>query len=157
MSFNRINASGATLTRTRTESSPGSGMCVVCLDGCPGTCEIGMSALRGREMLYPQPFGQVTAGSAKDYPVDFSHFSIQGSCVGAKGVEADSNKAIFPNVDLSLEIGDEEKIKLKVPFFTGALGSTEIARLHWENMAIGAAICGTIIVIGENVGIILVF
>lgn len=157
MSFNRINASGATLTRTRTESSPGSGMCVVCLNGCPGACEIGMSALRGREMLYPQPFGQVTAGSAKDYPVDFSHFSIQGSCVGAKGVEADSDKAIFPNVDLSLEIGDEEKIKLKVPFFTGALGSTEIARLHWKNMAIGAAICGTIIVIGENVGIILVF
>jgi glutamate synthase domain-containing protein 2 len=110
-----------------------------------------MSALRGREVLYPQPFGQVTAGSAKDYPVDFSHFSIQGSCVGAIGVEADSDKAIFPNVDLSLEMGGEEKIKLKVPFFTGALGSTEIARVHWENMAIGAAICGTLIVIGENV------
>ncbi len=78
MSFNRINASAATVTRTRTESSPGSGMCVVCLDGCPGTCEIGMSALRGREMLYPQPFGQVTAGSAKDYPVDFSHFIYSG-------------------------------------------------------------------------------
>ena len=151
MSFSRINASAATSTRTRTESSPCSGMCVVCLDGCPGTCEIAMSALRGREMLYPQPFGQVTAGSAKEYPIDFSHFSIQGSCVGAEGVEADSDKAIFPNVDLSLEIGAKEKIRLKVPFFTGALGSTEIARVHWENMAIGAAICGTIIVIGENV------
>jgi len=151
MSFTRPNASPATKTRNRVTASPISGICVTCLDGCPGPCEVGRSALRGREMLYPQPFGKVTAGSEKDYPVDFSHFNIQGSCVGAMGVEADSDRAVFPAVDISTEVGTEEKLKLKVPYFTGALGSTEIARVHWESMAIAAAISGTIVVVGENV------
>ncbi len=102
--------------------------------------------------MYPQPYGRVSAGSEKDYPVDFSHFNIHGSCVGAYGVDADSDKAIFQAVDTSTKIGPEGKeIKLKVPFFTGALGSTDIARLYWEGIAIGAAICGTILVCGENV------
>jgi glutamate synthase domain-containing protein 2 len=112
---------------------------------------VGKSALRGREMLYPQPFGKVTAGSEKDYPVDFSHFNIQGSCVGAIGVKADSDRATFPAVDISTQVGGETKIKMKVPYFTGALGSTEIARIHWESMAVAAAISGTVVVVGENV------
>ncbi len=151
MSFTRPNASAATITRNRVTPSPISGICVTCLDGCPGPCEVGRSALRGREMLYPQPFGKVTAGSEKDYPVDFSHFNIQGSCVGAMGVEANPNRATFPAVDISTEVGAPEKLKLKIPYFTGALGSTEIARIHWESMAIAAAISGTIVVVGENV------
>jgi glutamate synthase domain-containing protein 2 len=113
---------------------------------------VGKSAIRGREVLYPQPFGEVIAGSEKDYPVDFSHFNIQGSCVGAFGIEADSDKALFSAVDISTEIGaGENKIKLKVPFFTGALGSTEIARVNWEGTAIAIAICGAVLVCGENV------
>jgi hypothetical protein len=31
------------------------------------------------------------------------------------------------------------------------LGSTDIARIHWEAMAIAAAISGTLVVVGENV------
>ena len=54
-------------------------------------------------------------------------------------------------MDVAAEIGVKEKIKLGFPAFTGALGSTEIARIHWESMAIGAAISGIIIVCGENV------
>jgi glutamate synthase domain-containing protein 2 len=151
MSWSKINASPATLSRNRVSAAPISGICVTCLDGCPGPCEVGRSALRGREMIYPQPFGKITAGSEKDYPVDFSHFNIQGSCVGALGVEADPDQAIFPAVDLSTEVGAKEKIRLNVPFFTGALGSTDIARIHWEGMAIAAALCGTLVVVGENV------
>jgi glutamate synthase domain-containing protein 2 len=97
------------------------------------------------------PFGKVTAGADKDYPCDFSHFNIQGTCVGAVGMEADSDKAIFPAVDTSVEVGVTHKVKLDFPCFTGALGSTDIARIHWEAMAIGAAISGIIIVCGENV------
>jgi glutamate synthase domain-containing protein 2 len=151
MTFTRPNASSATNTRNRVTPAPISGICVTCLDGCPGPCEVGRSALRGREMLYPQPFGKVTAGSEKDYPVDFSHFNIQGTCVGAMGVEADPDRATFPAVDISTELGNGKKLKLKVPYFTGALGSTEIARVHWESMAIAAAISGTVVVVGENV------
>ena len=151
MTFAKPNRSPATFTRNRVEPAPGSGICVTCLDGCPGPCEVGRSALRGREILYPQPYSKVTSGSEKDYPVDFSHFNIQGTCVGAIGVPADSDRATFPAVDVSTEIGAKEKIRLKVPYFTGALGSTDIARIHWESMAIAAAISGTLVVVGENV------
>ena len=151
MTFTKPNRSPATFTRNRVEPAPISGLCVTCLDGCPGPCEVGRSALRGREILYPQPYSKVTAGSEKDYPVDFSHFNIQGTCVGAMGVPADSDHATFPAVDVSTEVGAKEKIKMKVPYFTGALGSTDIARIHWESMAIAAAIAGTLVVVGENV------
>jgi len=113
---------------------------------------VGKSAIRGREVIYPQPFGKVIAGSEKDYPVDFSHFNIHGSCVGAVGIEADPDKAVFPAVDLSTEIGaGDRKIKMKLPFFTGALGSTEIARVNWEGTAIAIALCGSVLICGENV------
>jgi len=152
MTFSKPNSSAATLTTTRVAPAPISGLCVTCVDGCPGYCEVGRSALRGREIIYPQPFSKVIAGSEKDYPVDFSHFNIQGTCVGAVGIEADPDKAIFSAVDLSTEIGAKrQKIKMKIPFFTGALGSTEIARVNWEGTAIAIAICGAVLVCGENV------
>jgi glutamate synthase domain-containing protein 2 len=151
MSYSKVNASAATMSRNRVTAAPGSGICVTCLDGCPGPCEVGRSALRGREILYPQPFARITAGSEKDYPVDFSHFNIQGTCVGAVGVAADSDQATFPAVDISTTLGAAEKISLRLPYFTGALGSTDIARIHWESMAIAAAIAGTLVVVGENV------
>jgi glutamate synthase domain-containing protein 2 len=152
MTLSKPNSSAATVTTTRVAPAPISGLCVTCVDGCPGYCEVGRSALRGREIIYPQPFGKVIAGSEKDYPVDFSHFNIQGTCVGAVGIEADPDKAVFPAVDLSTEIGAKrQKIKMKVPFFTGALGSTEIARVNWEGTAIAIAICGAVLVCGENV------
>ncbi len=151
MSFSKPNASPATMSRNRVAPAPQSGICATCLDGCPGPCEVGRSALRGREILYPQPFAKVTAGAEKEYPVDLSHFNIQGSCVGAIGVSSDPDHATFPAVDLSTTVGAKDKILMKIPYFTGALGSTEIARIHWEPMAIAAAIAGTLVVVGENV------
>jgi glutamate synthase domain-containing protein 2 len=102
-------------------------------------------------MIYPQPFGKVISGSEKDYPVDFSHFNIQGTCVGAVGVEADPDKAVFPAVDCTAALGRDGSIKLDFPVFTGAVGSTDIARLNWDELAVGAAISGVIVIIGENV------
>jgi len=151
MSFSKPNRSAATITTTRVEPAPVSGICVTCLDGCEGPCEIGRSALRGREMIYPQPFGLVTAGADKDYPVDFSHFNIQGTCVGAFGIEADPDIATFPAVDCTTALGADGGIKLDFPVFTGAVGSTEIARINWEDIAVGAAISGVIVVAGENI------
>jgi glutamate synthase domain-containing protein 2 len=151
MSYSKPNRSSATKTKTRVEPAPNSGICVTCLDGCPGPCEIGRSAMRGREVIYPQPYGKITAGADKDYPVDFSHFNIQGTCVGAFGVEADSDVATFPAVDCSTSLGAENGIKMDFPVFTGAVGSTYIARINWEEIAIGAAISGIIVVAGENI------
>lgn len=151
MSLSKPNRSAATLTTTRVEVAPVSGLCVTCLDGCEGPCEIGRSALKGREVIYPQPFGKVTAGSDKAYPADLSHFSIQGTCVGAVGVEADPDIATFPAVDCATELGADGGIKLDFPVFTGAVGSTDIARINWEDMAVGAAISGVLIIAGENI------
>jgi hypothetical protein len=49
---------------------------VTCVDGCIGMCEIGKSAYRGHEVIYPQPFGVITTAAEKRYPVDYSHFNI---------------------------------------------------------------------------------
>jgi len=151
MSFSKPNRSAATVTNTRVAPAPVSGICVTCLDGCEGPCEIGRSALKGREVIYPQPFGKITAGSEKDYPIDFSHFNIQGTCVGAVGVEANPDVATFPAVDCTTAVGADGSIKMDFPVFTGAVGSTEIARINWEDMAVGAAISGIIVVAGENI------
>jgi len=54
-------------------------------------------------------------------------------------------------VDTETQYGWNKKVKMKVPIFTGALGSTEIARKNWEHFAVGAAISGVTLVCGENV------
>lgn len=134
---------------------PCSGLCAVCLDGCAGSCEVFVASYRGRELLYPKPFGQITAGADKDYPVDYSHLNIQGYAVGAKGmpegVQAGPDTATFPSVDTETQYGWDKKVKMRLPMFTGALGSTEIARVNWEHFAAGAAISGITLVCGENV------
>lgn len=152
MNYGTPNASSATGTRNRVaDAAPNSGICSVCLDGCPGPCEIGKSSYRGREVLYPSPFGKITAGATKEYPVDYSHLNIQGTCVGAVGIEADPDKAIFPAVSTEITLGGKNKVSLALPIFTGALGSTDIARDNWESLAVGAAISGIMVVVGENV------
>jgi glutamate synthase domain-containing protein 2 len=153
MTLTHLNASAATLTKNRTEDSisPFSGMCTTCVDGCIGMCEIGKSAYRGAEMIYPQPFGIITTASQKDYPVDLSHFTILGRAAGAWGMEEDSNRALFPAVDLETTIGRDNGIRYKLPFTLAAMGSTNVAKNNWPGLAAGAAITGTGIAIGENV------
>ena len=153
MSLSRINASAATLTKNRTEGSvvPASGMCVTCVDGCIGMCEIGKSAYRGHEVIYPQPFGVITTAAEKAYPVDYSHFNIMGTAVGAHGIEADSDKAIFPAVDLEVVMGHDRGLKFRYPWIISGIGSTDIAKNNWEGLAIGSALSGTGLTIGENV------
>ncbi len=153
MSFGKVNASAATLTKNRTENSivPTSGMCVTCVDGCVGMCEIGKSAYRGHEVIYPQPFGVITAAGEKKFPVDYSDFNIMGTCVGAHGIAEDSDQAIFPNVDLEVRIGHDDGLKFRLPIIIPGIGSTNIATNNWEGLAIGSALAGTGLTIGENV------
>ncbi|MGQ9545768.1 MAG: FMN-binding glutamate synthase family protein [Dehalococcoidia bacterium] len=156
MNLRRPNANEATKTVNRSRSVvPMSGLCTTCLDGCTGRCEVWLASFRGREVIYPGPFGVTTAGADKNYPVDYSHLNIQGYAVGAKGlpegVEANPDTALFSNVDTETEYGWDKKVKMRIPIFTGALGSTEIARNNWEHCAIGAAISGITAVCGENV------
>jgi len=153
VTLSRVNASAATLTKNRTTDSivPASGMCVTCVDGCIGMCEIGKSAYRGHEVIYPQPFGVITTAAEKTYPVDYSHFNIMGTAVGAHGVEADSDKAAFPSVSLEVAVGRDQGIRFRYPWLIPGIGSTNVAKNNWEGLAIGSAVSGTGLTIGENV------
>ncbi len=146
-----LNGKSTSGTTTRVKDvSPTSGMCPICIRDCPIVCEISLSAFRGREALYPEPvqFGYSTAGALKDFRLDWSDFNIHASLFGADGIAADSNVALFENADITSSVAG---IPLKVPIVTGAFGSTDVARLNWEGLAIGAALSGCLISVGENV------
>jgi glutamate synthase domain-containing protein 2 len=156
MNLQQPNANDATKSANRSKSVvPSSGLCSRCVDGCTGNCEVFKATFRSRELIYPGPFGEITAGGDKNYPVDYSHLNIQGYALGAKGlpdnVSGNSDTAIFPSVNTETEYGWDKKVKMRLPVFTGALGSTEIARKNWEHFAVGAAISGITLVCGENV------
>ncbi len=156
MNLQRPNSNEATRSANRSRSvSPSSGICTRCIDGCTGNCEVFRATFRGRELIYPGPFGEISAGADKEYPIDYSHLNIQGYALGArglpKGVTGDPDTATFPGVNTETEYGWDKKVRMKVPVFTGALGSTEIARKNWEHFAVGAALAGITLVCGENV------
>ena len=145
-----LNGKSTTGTTTRVKDTSPSGMCPICISDCPIMCEISLSAFRGREALYPEPvqFGYSTAGALKDFGLNWSHFNIQAGLFEALGIEENSDVAIFPNVDIETKVAG---IPLKVPVLTGAFGSTDVGRLNWEGLAIGTAISGAMIIVGENV------
>lgn len=146
-----LNASSTTGTRTRVRDvNPQSGMCPICIKECPVLCEISLSAFRGREVLYPMPayFGRSTASSNKDYHLDWSHFNILSSLREAGGISPDPDQALFPNVNIESKMGG---IPLRLPLANGAFGSTDVAKRNWDGLAVGAALAGIILIIGENV------
>lgn len=137
-------------SRTRVEDSCESGLCPICIADCPVFCEVSKSAIRGREVLYPrrEHFGNSTAGTPKDFGLSYSDFQIQFEARGTQGIEPDEDKAIFPNVDLTTYWGN---ILQKHPIVIAGLGSTYVAKRNWEGLAIGAALTGVSITVGENV------
>jgi len=134
-----------------------SGLCTLCRVDCMGKCETWLSSLRGRKLLYPRDYSFITAGSSNTCHVGVSYNSlrINGYNYGAtglpKGLSNSEDDCIFPNVKIEGEFGQTLKTKFRVPVMTGALGSTFVAAKYWESFAIGAALVGVPIVIGENV------
>ncbi|NBB84562.1 MAG: FMN-binding glutamate synthase family protein, partial [Alphaproteobacteria bacterium] len=134
-----------------------SGLCTLCTADCKGKCETWLASLVGRKLLYPRNFGEVTAGSAHLVAngVGYHAVRIQGYAYGAHGRSAelprDADARIFPNVDVATSFGRGAETRCRLPIMTGALGSTRIAARYWDSFAIGAALCGFPIVIGENV------
>lgn len=152
MNLQRPNSNDALRSNNRSRNvAPQSGICSRCIDGCRGNCDLFRASYRGRELLYPGPFGTITAGNDKDYPVDYSHLNIMGYAIGASGMEADPDHATFPVVNTETAYGTTNTVRMRIPIFTGALGSTDVARANWEHFAVGAAISGITLVCGENV------
>ena len=80
-----------------------------------------------------------------------SHFTILGGVVGAWGIETNSDRAIFSNVNSGTNRRKENPLKVKMPMIIPGLGSTAVAKNDWEGLAVGAAITGIPLTIGENV------
>ena len=141
---------GSPVTNTRLRDSKHtadiSGMCSVCTANCTGYCEIGLSAIRGPEALLPFAADKNQFASEKRYPVDYSHFNINGRVFGALGIEADEYKACYPNADISSSFGAKDKVDIRAPFILPAM-----AKLAWKEYFAGAALSGVPVVIGEDV------
>ena len=153
----RFSKSNDVLGTTNRGNPAESSLCTLCRADCQGKCETWLSSLVGRKLLYPRDFGTVTAGANNITHVGVSYNSlrIQGYAYGAHGLESnltnDPDDCIFPNVDLTTEFGNEIKTKVRLPLMTGALGSTLIAEKYWDSFAVGGALAGIPVVIGENV------
>ena len=134
-----------------------SGLCTLCLVNCAGKCETWLSSLRGRKVIYPREYSFSTAGSGNTthLGVCYNSLRINGYNYGVhglpKGLSNSEDDCVFPNVSLETEFGQEIKTKARIPVMTGALGSTFVAAKYWESFAVGAALVGIPIVVGENV------
>jgi hypothetical protein len=134
-----------------------SGLCTLCRADCKGRCETWLASLKGRKLLYPRDFGAVTSGSGTTLQTGVAYHSlrVQGYAYGAHGVRKDlshsADDCLFTNVSTEVEFGQKVKTRSRVPMMTGALGSTFVAAKYWDAFAVGAALVGFPIVIGENV------
>nr|VFK03968.1 MAG: glutamate synthase (NADPH) GltB2 subunit [Candidatus Kentron sp. H] len=134
-----------------------SGLCTLCESDCKGKCETWLSCMAGRKLLYPKDFGKTTSGSTNTthVGVNYNAFRINGFCYGSsgmpQGLSRSEDDCIFPNVSIETSFGKKIKTKARVPLMTGALGSTFIAAKYWDSFAVGAALVGYPIVVGENV------
>ncbi|WP_321492885.1 glutamate synthase-related protein [uncultured Desulfobacter sp.] len=143
-------------TKNRGDSCESS-LCTLCRADCVGKCETWLSSMVGRKLLYPRSFGLVTAGANNTSHVGVSYNSlrVQGYAYGASGLKEgltnSPDDCIFPNVSLETQFGKRQKTKVKMPLMTGAMGSTFIAEKYWDSFAIGGALVGIPVVIGENV------
>jgi hypothetical protein len=122
-------------------------MCAACTADCAGPCEIGLSAIRGAEALLPFAADKNQFASGKRYPLDFSHFNINGRVFGAVGSPADPYEATYPNADIGSTFGlGKSAVPVEAPFILPAM-----AKLAWKEYFAGAALSGVPVVIGEDV------
>ncbi len=125
--------------------SPQSGMCSFCTETCAGTCELALAAVLGAQTVYPTTTGNNQVASEKDYPIDYSHFNINGRVFGAEGVGAAYEEAAIYNVALERTYGKRYPVKLAKPLVLPAL-----IKLNWQDYFAGAAMAGVTCMIGED-------
>ena len=146
MSFSPTLSSGFTFAKNRSNFiSPQSGMCSFCTEDCTGTCELAQAAVLGMQTVYPTTTGANQIASEKDYPIDFSHFNINGHVFGAVAAEPTYETAGIYNVKLEKEYGSFNKVKLALPLVLPAL-----IKLNWKDYFAGAAMAGVTCMVGED-------
>lgn len=148
MSYSAPLGTPTTNTRMRSPGhlSPASGMCAVCTADCLGPCGIGLSAVRGAEALLPFAADVNQFASQKEYPLDFSHFAVNGRVFAAVGLPADPAVASYPRADIAAAFGIAHPVPCAAPIILPAM-----AKLAWREYFAGAALAGVPVVIGEDV------
>lgn len=145
MSYQPALSSSFNNTHNRSRTlSPQSGMCSFCTEDCPGTCELALSAVLGAKSVYPTNTGTNQVASEKDYPIDYSHFNINGRVFGSRGLAAGEEPAVF-NVKLERSYGRFSPVRIALPLMLPAL-----IKLNWEDYFSGAAMAGVCCVVGEG-------
>ena len=146
MSYSPGMSSGFTFARNRSVfTSPQSGMCSFCTEDCAFTCEIAQAAVLGAQTVYPMTTGSNQIASEKNYPIDYSHFNINGRVFGASGVSETFEDAEIYNVNTETAYGISNPVKMAMPLTLPAL-----IKLNWEDYFAGAAMAGVTCVIGEH-------
>ena len=146
MTYSPRLSSGFTFAKNRSAFvSPSSGMCSFCTQDCSGTCEIAQAAVLGARTVYPTTTGNNQIASEKEYPLDFSHFNINGRVFGAQGVSETPDQATIFNVNLERSYGVFNTVKIAMPVILPAL-----IKLNWQDYFAGAAMAGVTCVIGEH-------
>ena len=120
-------------------------MCSMCTEDCGILCDLGLAAVRGAQTVYPTTTGANQIAGEKEYPLDYSHFNINGHVFGATGAEPDYESAEIFNVDLGVEYGTYNKVKMALPLIQPA-----IIKLAWRDYFAGAAMAGITCVVGED-------
>lgn len=133
-----------TFMRSR-QITPLSGMCSLCQEECDAFCEIINAAVLGARAVYPTNTGANQIASEKDYPLDYSHFNINGRVFGAQGAPLTYEGASIFQVKLEREYGYYHPVKLAMPVILPAL-----IKMNWKDYFGGAAMAGVSCVIGED-------
>ncbi|MFQ8736366.1 MAG: hypothetical protein ACLSAH_10325 [Bilophila wadsworthia] len=81
-----------------------SGMCAMCTADCIGSCEIGLSAVRGMETVYPTTTGK-TRSPRKGLSRRLFPFQHQRQILRGNGAPLDADRATIYHVGLEREIG----------------------------------------------------
>jgi len=130
---------------------PGGNACLV--DVCRSDSRACRTVLRTREAVDPRFFSNLTV-DGKSGPADYSHLEIAGHTGAVKGLARKEmgrlDGTALPMVNTETEYGVQSKVRLRLPVFTGTLGSTATARANWEHIAAGAAVSGITILCGSN-------
>lgn len=146
MTYSPSLTSGFAFTNNRSKMlSPQSGMCSFCTEECESICEIALAAALGKQTVYPTTTGTNQIASEKDYPLDYSHFNINGRVFGAIGANENSEDATIDDVNLETSYGTLNKVKMTMPIILPAL-----IKLNWRDYFGGAAMTGVSCVIGEE-------
>ncbi len=134
-----------------------SGLCNFCRTDCQGRCETWLSSLLGRRTLVPRDYGNATIGTENTTHVGVSYnaLRIRGRVFSGAGLDpekARTGDAAYCDADLTTTVGSNAKYPCDYPFLIGALSRNPVVDKYWDSFAVGAALCGIPLVIGENVG-----